>query len=320
MTPHRTDNLDLIGNTNRTRGTVLLALSLAAMLGSFLPATPAGAGNLADAFVSSTGSGTACTEQAPCATFDAAINAVGTGGVIQCIDAGDFGFLGITKSLTVDCTAALTGVTNAGASALGANVDAGNGTVILRGLSFNAVGTGSAGIRFENGNALHVENCRIVGNTAAPDGFGIEFFLPAGVSGTLYVSDTVIQDNGSTSPNGGAGIRVKTLGSESPRVVLNRVLLTNNVFGIWVDGIAAFTGSGKSPVSITVDHSASIMNGGTGILSSGSGAYIILGNSTVMSNNFGLAANSGGTIFSYQNNQLTGNFSDGAPTAFLTVK
>jgi hypothetical protein len=38
-----------------------------------------------------------------------------------------------------------------------------------------------------------------------------------------------------------------------------------------------------------------------------------------MSNVTGLNA-SGGAIVSYQNNQLTGNVTDGAPTAMLSVK
>jgi hypothetical protein len=39
-----------------------------------------------------------------------------------------------------------------------------------------------------------------------------------------------------------------------------------------------------------------------------------------MSNVTGLSVASGGNIFSYQDNQLTGNVSDGAATAVLTVK
>jgi hypothetical protein len=49
-------------------------------------------------------------------------------------------------------------------------------------------------------------------------------------------------------------------------------------------------------------------------------AFVHLGNSTVFGNGVGLNAVSGGKILSYQNNQATGNFTDGAPTGVLSVK
>jgi len=47
---------------------------------------------------------------------------------------------------------------------------------------------------------------------------------------------------------------------------------------------------------------------------------IHIGNSTVIGNGTGLNAVGGGKIFSYQNNQATGNTTDGAPTNLLTLK
>ena len=52
----------------------------------------------------------------------------------------------------------------------------------------------------------------------------------------------------------------------------------------------------------------------------GASAFVLLKDATVMSNGTGLSAVSGGNIFSYQNNALTGNVSDGAATAVLTLK
>jgi hypothetical protein len=59
--------------------------------------------------------------------------------------------------------------------------------------------------------------------------------------------------------------------------------------------------------------------GNTGVFTSGSNSFVVLGRSTVMSNSTGLAL-SGGSIASYQNNHLTGNVIDGAPTAAFSVK
>jgi hypothetical protein len=84
-------------------------------------------------------------------------------------------------------------------------------------------------------------------------------------------------------------------------------------------GIGAYTSAGHSTVSMTVDHSSSLLNGGNGILAQGSPAFIFLANSTVMSNVTGLNP-SGGTIVSYQDNHLTGNVTDGAPTTVLALK
>jgi hypothetical protein len=60
-----------------------------------------------------------------------------------------------------------------------------------------------------------------------------------------------------------------------------------------------------------------MLNGANGVLSQGGNAFVFLKESTVMSNVTGLSTVSGGSILSYQNNGLTGNVTDGAPTAKL---
>jgi hypothetical protein len=84
--------------------------------------------------------------------------------------------------------------------------------------------------------------------------------------------------------------------------------------------VSAFTAAGASTTSITMERSSSLLNGGAGVQAQGSGAFVTLAESTVMSNVTGLSAFSGGNIFSYQDNQLSGNVTDGAPTATLTLK
>ncbi len=150
-----------------------------------------------------------------------------------------------------------------------------------------------------------------------------------------------------TSNNGiaasGGGIVIQPVGSGSARVVIERTRVENNTYGIFANGtnstgtisvqirdtvvsnsafagISAYTAAGKSTTSITVDHTSSLLNGGDGILAQGAPAFVILANSTVMSNATGLHPVRGGSIFSYQNNQLIGNVTDGAPTAVLTAK
>ena len=109
------------------------------------------------------------------------------------------------------------------------------------------------------------------------------------------------------------------VGTGSTGLIVGQIrdsVVSDNTF----DGIFALTSAGHSTTSITVERSSSILNGGNGILAQGSPAYVLLADSTVISNGTGLNAVSGGNIFSYQDNELSGNVVDGAPTATLTVK
>src|SRR5258708_25336213 len=54
-------------------------------------------------WVSSTGSGAACTRAAPCATFVAALSNTLINGEIRCLDAGNFAAVIIQQSVTIDC-------------------------------------------------------------------------------------------------------------------------------------------------------------------------------------------------------------------------
>jgi len=71
---------------------------------------------------------------------------------------------------------------------------------------------------------------------------------------------------------------------------------------------------------VVIDRTSSTDNAGYGVLADGSGAFIHLGNSTVVGNGGGLGTIGGGQILSYQNNQPNGNGFDGAPTGVLGLK
>jgi hypothetical protein len=209
----------------------------------------------------------------------------------------------------------------------GFNFDSGSGTII--------------GINAFNMAALFIEHCHILGWQANTPGIGIKFAPGDGITAKLHVSDSVITNSGlSTS---GGGIIVQPSGSGSARVVIERTRIENNTYGMFangmfstglivvqikdsviannaVNGISAFTAADHSIASIVVDRSSSLLNGGAGILSQGAPGFVTLSESTVMSNVTGLKSLNGGSIFSYQNNRLIGNVTDGGPTATLTVK
>jgi hypothetical protein len=285
---------------------------------------PSEAGAIPRTWVSSAGSGAACTQAAPCASFQAAHDATDPAGQISCHDPGDFGPVIVTKSITIDCTN------------VGAFINLSSGTAVqsstnviltLRGLSIYNVDLGAAGILFLGGGELHVEHCHITstsGNSPAFEGIGVT----VNASPTkIYVSDTTISD-------GNTGIQLAGTTAGVIEAVLERIELNDNGFvadgqsatgtiavyirnSIMADshtaGVRAFGANGHATVAVTLDRSALAGNtGGAQIF--GNNAFILLGRSTVISNQTGLAT-LGAPFLSYGNNQLTGNVSDGPPPA-----
>src|SRR6267142_1594401 len=59
-------------------------------------------------WVSSTGSdANPCSRSSACATFQGAHDKTAAGGEINCVDAGDYGTVNITKAMTIDCSGTL---------------------------------------------------------------------------------------------------------------------------------------------------------------------------------------------------------------------
>jgi hypothetical protein len=99
-------------------------------------------------WVSNTGSGAACTETAPCATFEAALAVTANNGEIDCLTPGDYGTgttLAIGISVTINCGAFVGGITApSGSPAITVN---GSGIlVVLKSLVLNGNGVGTDGI------------------------------------------------------------------------------------------------------------------------------------------------------------------------------
>jgi hypothetical protein len=157
------------------------------------------------------------------------------------------------------------------------------------------------------------------------------------------VSDSTISNNFEPVSHGGANIIIRPSGSGQVRAVIDRARLEKSGEGVETDapgaglanvvhirdsaiarnssGVVAFSPAGTGIVSITVDRTSSTLTAGAGgIFSSGPTSFVVLGRSTVIGNTIGLNPTNGGSIFSYQNNHLTGNSTDGAPTGTLTLK
>jgi hypothetical protein len=315
---------------------------LAIMLASFTYVAPAWAAPLPLSWVAGNGSDTNdCSRANPCRTFAGALPKTLAGGEIRILSRGSFGPVKINKSISIVGEIADAGIlSRSDPSPVNAIViQAGAKDIVnLRGLVLDGTGGGLAGIRFESGAALHVQNCMIRGFQAtAPGGWGIQF-VPSAAS-ELYVSDTLIANNGvlfgaAGSGVSGGGIQILTANGGSARAFLSRVQVEKNSEGIQAAGIGAtgsllvsvidsvaagnnFNGiSGSKPANgnvptIIIDRSASVNNGGFGVI--GQGAAIYINNSIVSGNKSGLSSSgSGGSVDYSNNNSIIGNGPKGA--------
>src|SRR6516162_7202 len=141
-----------------------------------------------------------CSRTAPCKTFAGAISKTAPFGEINCLDPGGFGAVTIVKSIIISCEAGTAGVLVSGTNGIVVSVGASD-IVYLRGLDFEGVTLGLSGISFIGAGVLHVQHCLIRGFNSG-SASGINF--AANGSSELYVSDSVVADNGTGAT--GAGI------------------------------------------------------------------------------------------------------------------
>src|SRR5215471_10918367 len=122
-------------------------------------ATPtSAAGNVA--FLAHNGSGSACSQVAPCADMVSAIAVAGFRGEVICLDKGLYlGGFTITQSVTISCG---DGLWETPGTVLGVNTPAGS-VVVIEGLVLD--GSGFLGNLFMNGQgALHLRRVRFGNN------------------------------------------------------------------------------------------------------------------------------------------------------------
>src|SRR5215469_4977505 len=105
-------------------------------LGLTAAATPARAvgGNVA--YLSHTGSGTTCSQTAPCASMVLAVINAGTNGEVICLDKGNYGGVSINVPVTISCGDGLWEAPDAGPSI---NTPAG-ADVVIEGLVLDGTG------------------------------------------------------------------------------------------------------------------------------------------------------------------------------------
>jgi hypothetical protein len=256
-----------------------------------------------------------CSRTAPCKTFAGAISKTAAGGEIDALDPGGYGAVTITKAVIIDgggvgVVSALVSGTN------GIVVSAGPSDVVtLRNLSINGIGTGLSGVRFLNGKALHIENCKIANFSRGID------IQPTG-GGKVFVLDTVSEDNSES------GIRSNAAGS-TVAVLIDKSHFENNSYGVIVGDFSQFTvtnseASGNSQygfiaqanvgtASLNIVNSTAANNTSVGIVAGGGSANstVRITGAELFDNGIGMFAGPNGSILSFGNNHNSGT---GAPS------
>ena len=297
-----------------------VSTSLVSLLAAFVAVEPACA--TLRTYVATYGSGSTCTRSAPCLSLQGAHDVTDVGGEINCLDSGDFGGATILKSITIDCT------NNIASTFYAMKVNAPGAFVILRGITVLGNGVEPIGIDIRNGS-VNIQNCQVNGFRVST-AVGIKF-APASAS-KLVVSDTIITNSGTGGTGGGIVINPQPGGTA--QVVLNRVSVDKNVFGIVADGsgstgginmtvtdglssgnsqdgIIAVTSTGGAPIGVYVKNTRSV-NNTIGIRAIGPNVTVRVDGSSVIGNGTGLSFSGGGALLTAGNNMVQANGANGA--------
>jgi len=269
-----------------------------------------------------------CSVSQPCLTFQHAHDTVAPGGEVGVLDPGDYGLLSVGKSVSISNDGVgEAGIlnTNNAAAAVTINAAAGD-TVGLRGLVLDGAGSGGQGILFGHGGAVHIQNCVIRNFEGGSTPAGIWVSNPP-TALRLFVSDTIILNNGGPANSGGIFMAAVAATVEA---VFERVQIENNV-----RGMSIFVASGNPNVSnhvtvrdstvvgnaadgifvrsiaaqpgqlafVVVERTLIANNAGTGASANNARTFVVLNKSRITNNGAGVAANNGGVVWSFGNNK-----------------
>ena len=263
-----------------------------------------------------------CTYNAPCRTFNTAVTKTNAKGEVTALDSGTYGNIQIDRALTIQAApgvyAAVGDDTKLGA-AITINAPAGS-RIVLSHLNITSRIMGR-GIDFISGSSLHVENCVIIGFKD----YGVRFNLEIGAcdSGCPKLS---LKDNYVRGNEIGIGVKAALVTIEHTRV-------EDNATGVQIQGqskvtlrdsIVAMNSSNGVTLAFAstgrIENCAVTDNGnGLNVLADETAPGIFYVSDTIVSGNtVGLKADSGGLsagkIYSFGNNRLYGNTTDGSFT------
>jgi hypothetical protein len=244
-----------------------------------------------------------CSVTQPCLTFAGALANTSSGGEINCLTPGGFGGASgvtISISVTIDCEAA----SNGGITGSGVNnaitINTAGIVVNLIGLDINGSGTssGAIGVSITAPATVTVRNCKIYGFQSGGSAAAIE--LQANASGGTLVADNVFLSNNFY------GIVENSISGTANMTVRNSNISNNSGVGI------SLTLNGGTHAGATIEQTTLAFNG-EGLAVDHTGAIALIGGSTVVNNTTGVFTEFGGAVYSFGNNQIGGNSTDGTP-------
>jgi len=193
-----------------------------------------------------------CSNTAPCHTFAAAISRTAAFGEINVMNAGAYGSVTITKSITIRSEVEA-GVLAAGNDGITVNVGA-NDRVVLEGLDIEGSGQGRNGVNITNSGTVDIIRCAIRGFTQN----GVNVAGNAGAR--AYVYDSVILNNG-------GGLNIQGASGAANTAIVEKTLLDNNKsFTTQIDGAGTLTLIGST---LTGSSSAIVAAKGATVISYG---------------------------------------------------
>jgi hypothetical protein len=285
-------------------GKFISSFLIAALAGIFLTVAAAQAQYVHTCVSAAAGNdGNTCHCSQPCRTFARAHDQTLSDGQVTVLDAGDYGPLTITKSISIvnDGGGPATIIVSGNTTGVTVNAPAGAGYVNLRGLTIQGVGFGSTtGIVVNSAFVLTIENCLIRNHT----GDGIDVVPSAATH--VAVSNTLVGDNG------GSGVFARPTGVGPVYVTVNRVeAYRNSASGVFISGQFMSTGA---PITATVTDSKSVGNGSTGFHAFSTGGHgqvlMTLIRSLAASNVVGVQASSIIARLRFGRSTITGNSSN----------
>jgi len=175
-----------------------------------------------------------CSRTAPCKTFAGAISKTANGGEINCLDPGGFGALTITKSITIICgESGEAGVLVSGTPGITVAAQPGD-RVVLRGLDFQGLGTGTNGINFISGLELIIDKCNI--QAFATNGVNVN---TSTANARVVIKDTFVVGNGTNGTANTGGVTVTQNGGAIFVAILNSTLEQNQNYAVQTSGASA---------------------------------------------------------------------------------
>jgi hypothetical protein len=282
-------------------------------------------------FVSGHGSDSnPCSLTAPCRSFAQALTQTNAGGEITILDPAGYGSVSITRSVSI----VNDGVGEAGVTvtshtdAIDINIGASD-IVNLRGLTLVGGGVGTYGILFSNLGALNIQNCVVRGFF---DGIEVE----AAGAAALNVADTIVSNSAAVAiavqPVGGGTVtaafnRVQAVGSGNSGFLLDgsgatgavNVTIANSAAENNNVGIGAVSLPNKAVTRLMVSNSV-VSNNGTGISDTGANSTTYLAQTKLSGNTTAFTVTNNGALFSFDDNDIKSNGSDGGAISLVSTK